>query len=54
VFLKKAAIEVLTDIGTDASVPALMDVAASTSIHSIHTTEPARQALAAIAGRRKN
>jgi hypothetical protein len=54
VFLRKAAIEVLTDIGTDASVPALKEAVASTNIHHQRLLEPARQALAAIAARKKN
>jgi hypothetical protein len=53
VFLRKAAIEVLTDIGTEASVPALKEAVASTNIHHLRLVEPARQALAAIAGRKK-
>jgi len=50
VFLKKAAIEVLADIGTEKSVPALQKVAAS---NSFHLSRPAQDALAAIAGRKK-
>ena len=50
VFLKKAAIQVLADIGAEASVPALQQAAASGNIFLV---EPARQALTAIADRKK-
>jgi HEAT repeat protein len=50
VFLKKAAIEVLEDIGTQASVPALQEAAAH---GGIHLAGPAQKALAAIARRRQ-
>ena len=50
VFLKRDAILVLKDIGTDASVPALREAAAN---GRIHVTGPAQQALAAIAERRQ-
>jgi HEAT repeat protein len=49
VFLRKAAIEVLTDIGSEASVPALREAANSNRV----LVEPAQQAMAAIANRRK-
>ncbi|HKB03228.1 MAG TPA: protein kinase [Gemmataceae bacterium] len=53
-FLKRDAIEVLTDIGTEKSVPALENVRASRDIHySVHLAGPAEKALAAIAGRKK-
>src|SRR5262249_48995559 len=51
VFLKKAAIEVLADIGTEASVPALQDAAAG---GNFHLAPAAQQALTTIAGRKKN
>jgi serine/threonine protein kinase len=51
VFLKKAAIQVLTDIGSEASVPALQQAAAS---GNIHLAPSAQQALTAIAARQKN
>jgi HEAT repeat protein len=50
VFLKKAAIGVLADIGSEASVPALTEAAASGNRFLV---EPAQQALAAIADRKK-
>jgi len=50
VFLKKSAIQVLADIGTDASVPDLQQAAASGNIHLV---EPARKALTAITDRKK-
>jgi HEAT repeat protein len=52
--LKRAAIEVLADIGTEKSVPALRAVVASTNIHvSTHLRGLAEEALAAIAKRQK-
>jgi HEAT repeat protein len=50
VFLKQAAIQVLGDIGTDASVPALREAAAGGNIHLV---EHAQKALAAIGKRRQ-
>jgi serine/threonine protein kinase len=50
VFLKRDAINVLADVGTEKSVPALRKAAES---GNIHLTEPAEKALAAIAGRKK-
>jgi hypothetical protein len=51
VFLKKDAIAVLADIGTDASVPTLREQMGSGNVFVV---EPARKALAAIAARKKN
>ena len=54
VFLKRDAIEVLADIGTEKSVPALEQVAASSNTsYAFHLAEPARKALAAIDRRRQ-
>jgi hypothetical protein len=50
VFLKQAAIKVLKDIGTNASVPALE---AAVATNNIHLRGPAREALAAVAARAK-
>jgi serine/threonine protein kinase len=50
VFLKQATVNVLADIGTDASVPALRAAAASGNIFLV---EPAQKALTAIAARQK-
>ncbi len=50
VFLKRDAINVLHDIGTNASVPALQAAVAS---NNMHISGPAREALAAIADRAK-
>jgi hypothetical protein len=46
-------ISVLTDIGTDASVPALRRVIATRDIHHKRLIEPAQKALAAIEARAK-
>jgi hypothetical protein len=48
--LKKSAIQVLADIGTEASVPALTEIA---NHGKVFFMEPARQALNAIAARKK-
>jgi HEAT repeat protein len=48
VFLRRDAIRVLEDIGTEASVPDLREAAAN---GGIHLSEPAQKALAAIAKR---
>jgi hypothetical protein len=53
VFVKLSAIEVLADIGTEKSVPALQNVTASRNIHERRLIEPAQKALAAIAQRKK-
>ncbi|HVK07974.1 MAG TPA: protein kinase [Gemmataceae bacterium] len=53
VFLKGDVISVLTDIGTDASVPALRRVIATRDIHHKRLIEPAQKALAAIEARAK-
>ena len=53
VFLKRDAIELLADIGTEASVPALQKALASRNVHDTHLMEPAKKALAAIAQRKK-
>jgi serine/threonine protein kinase len=54
VFLKRAAIDVLADIGTEKSVPALRGVLASSDIHeSVHLRESAQKALDAIDQRKK-
>jgi hypothetical protein len=50
VFLKRDAIYVLTDIGGEASVPALKEVAAAGHVFLV---QPAQTALTAIAGRKK-
>jgi HEAT repeat protein len=50
VFLKKAAIEVLADIGSEESEPALRQAAAT---GGIHLARPAQEALAAIDQRKK-
>jgi HEAT repeat protein len=53
-FLKRDAIGLLADIGTEKSVPALQKVAASTNIHdATHLRGPAEKALAAIDERKK-
>ena len=49
-FLKRDAILVLKDIGTEASVPALREAARN---GGLHLSGPARDALAAIAQRQK-
>jgi hypothetical protein len=54
VFLKRDAMRVLAVIGSQASVPALQDAAADSSVHSIHWRAAAQDALTAIAGRQKN
>ena len=52
--LKRAAIEVLADIATEKSVPALMRVLASTDTHEVfHLRKPAEDAMAAIGKRQK-
>jgi hypothetical protein len=51
VFLKQAAIKVLKDIGTNASVPALE---AAVATNNIHLRGPAREALTAIAARARS
>jgi serine/threonine-protein kinase len=53
VFLKGDAIRVLTDIGTEKSLPALRKVIATENVHYKRLVEPAQQALAAIDGRKK-
>jgi HEAT repeat protein len=54
VFLKRDAIDLLADIGTEKSVPALQQVLASHDIHEkAHLTAPAQKALAAIDQRKK-
>ena len=53
VFLKLEAIQVLADIGTEKSVPALRKVLATENIHYKRLVEPAQKALAAIAQRKK-
>jgi serine/threonine protein kinase/HEAT repeat protein len=53
IFVKRDAILVLVDIGTENSVPALRAVLASTNIHYTHLRDPAQQALAAINNRKK-
>jgi hypothetical protein len=53
-FLKRDAIDVLADIGTERSVPTLRAVAVSTDVHvSTHLRGSAEKALAAIAERPK-
>jgi HEAT repeat protein len=52
--LKQAAIDVLADIGSEKSVPALRKIAASTDFHEkARLVEPAQKALAAIEKRKK-
>jgi len=54
VFLKRDAIDLLADIGTEKSVPALQQVLASRDVHEkAHLTAPAQKALAAIDQRKK-
>src|SRR5262245_4115207 len=53
VFLKRDAMKVLADIGTQASVPALQAAVADSSIHSFHWRATAQEALTAIATRKK-
>src|SRR5262249_27882027 len=54
VFLKRDAIDLLADIGTGKSVPALEKIAASSNIHyTAHLAGPARKPLDAIARRKK-
>jgi serine/threonine protein kinase len=53
IFLKRDAILVLVDVGTENSVPALRAVLASTNIHYTHLRDPAQQALTAINNRKK-
>jgi serine/threonine protein kinase len=54
VFLKRDAIDLLADVGTENSVPALRKVLASTDpAEAFHLREPARKALAAIDKRTK-
>jgi len=53
-FMKRDAITVLADIGSDKSVPALEKIAASNDVHyRTHLAGPARKALDAIAARNK-
>jgi HEAT repeat protein len=54
VFVKRQAIEVLADMGTEKSVPALRTVLTSSDTHeAFHLRQPAQKALDAIAGRMK-
>jgi serine/threonine protein kinase len=53
VFLKRDAILVLKDIGTDASAPAIQETLAKAGIQRIHLEDAAQQAIAAIEQRKK-
>jgi hypothetical protein len=54
VFLKRDAILLLKDIGTEASVPAIQAAAAKAGVHRIHLDGAVQEALAAIAQRKKS